>query len=229
MSFLENLEWRRAVKSFATPTSITPAPDISPIIRAIYNAPSSFGLQPYRVIIVTSDAVKRALAPVTFHQPQVQQCTHLLVFCARTDLEERIADYASRPGAHEGHVKMMEEFVSSQSHPTHWAKHQAYIALGFALAAAAEQKITTCPMEGFSADGIAAALDLPTNLVPSALLAIGVSSTDVAPPRFRFPAADLVQHYTGSEPAMIPPQKTKYRHTTPIRKRKPEKEEYGPD
>ena len=226
MSFLENLEWRRAVKSFSPPSPTAPAPDISPILTAIQNAPSSFGLQPYRIIIVTSDAVKRALAPVTFQQPQVQQCTHLLVVCARTDLEERIAEYASRTGAHEGHIHMIQEFVGSQSHWAHWAKHQAYIALGFGLAAAAEKKIATCPMEGFSADGVAAVLDLPTNLVPAVLLAVGLENT-AAPqiPRFRFPTADLIHEYTGVEPAMIPVQKSKYRHTTPIRKRKFEKDD----
>jgi hypothetical protein len=80
MSFLANLEWRRAEKGFAPPSAMYPVPDIQPILNAVVNAPSSFGIQPYVVKVVTCEDVKKALTPACYGQPQVEQCTHLLVF-----------------------------------------------------------------------------------------------------------------------------------------------------
>jgi hypothetical protein len=114
---------------------------------------------------------------------------------------------------------MIENMISHLSHPVHWAKHQAYIALGFALAAATEAKIATCPMEGFDPSGISAALDLPHTLVPAVLLAVGYEST--APEstpyvRFRFPEADLIQHV--STASTVAPPRSRYRNATPVRR-----------
>ena len=215
MSFLENLRWRRAVKSFA---STDEAPDIFPILDAATNAPSSFGLQPFKILVVTDPVMKRNLAPVCFNQPQITTCTHLLVFCARTDLEARMEEYVRSTGAAPEYKVMIERTIESLSHPVHWAKHQVYLALGFALAAAAEKKIATCPMEGFSADGVSSVLNLPTTLQPTVLLAVGkIDPTTVQAPRFRFPIGDLVLRVTGGGIPTAP--RTRQRHATPIRRR----------
>ena len=223
MSFLENLLWRRSIKGFVEPTEAFPIPDISPILYAISEAPSSFRLQPYKVVVVTNDATKRAITQTMFHHPQISQCTHLLIFCARTDLEDRLEDFVKQTGVSDEYKNTIEESISSLSHPTHWAKHQAYIALGFALAAAAEKRICCCHTDEFSANGVASALDLPHNLVPAVILAIGVHNPErPESPQFRFPESDVVYHYSESTPVA----KSKYRHTTPVRKRK-DKDDYA--
>jgi len=227
MSFLKNLEWRRAEKGFAQPTPLTPIPDIQPILNAIVAAPTSFGLQPFVVKVVTETAVKAALAPVAYNQPplgangpQITQCTHLLVFCARTDLDDRIDEYVGSAGVSKIYEEMMRNTIRHTSHQTHWAKHQAYIALGYALAAATELKLASCPMEGFSPDGVSAVLNLPYNLVPTALLAIGIQDTTLSQaPRFRFPEANVIQWNTDT-PTIVKPIVSKYRRATPVRRRK---------
>jgi nitroreductase len=228
MSFLANLEWRRAEKGFAKPSAMSPVPDIQPILNAIVNAPSSFGIQPYVVKVVTSEEVKKALLPACYEQPQVEQCTHLLVFCTRNNLEEHLNHFIAEtnpPAQLEG---MMRGALAGNSHPVQWAKHQTYLALGFALAAAAEIKIASCPMEGFSSDGVGAVLGLPHSLVPTALLAIGLyDSSAQSFPRFRFPQAELVQWITET-PNTVCPIKSRYRHATPVRRRKTEKIEDPP-
>jgi nitroreductase/dihydropteridine reductase len=221
MSFLSNLKWRRAVKHFA-PVSVTqPAPDITPILSAACEAPTCFGLQPFKILVVTNAEARTRLAPVCYNQPQVTECTHLLVFCARNDLEVRLEEFVAATGTPEAGKTIIENMISHLSHPVHWAKHQAYIALGFALAAAAELKIATCPMEGFDPAGVSAALDLPHTLVPTVLLAIGVELADPSAtpyPRFRFPESDLIQHI--STTASVLPPRSRYRNATPVRKRK---------
>lgn len=223
MSFLANLEWRRAEKGFASPSAMYPVPDIQPILNAIINAPSSFGIQPYVVKVVTCETVKKALTPACYGQPQVEQCTHLLVFCTRNNLEEHLNHFIEQtkpPAQVEG---MMRGALAGNSHPVQWAKHQTYLALGFALAAAAELKIASCPMEGFSPDGVGAVLGLPHSLVPTTLMAVGLHDPAATNfPRFRFPQAELVQWITET-PNTVRPIKSRYRHATPVRRRKSEK------
>lgn len=221
MSFLSNLTWRRAVKHFAPPSATTPAPDISPLLSAATEAPTCFGLQPFKIIVVTNTTAKANLASVCYNQPQINECTHLLVFCARNDLEVRAAEFFTATGTPEAGQGMINNMISHLSHPVHWAKHQAYLALGFALAAAAEKKIATCPMEGFDPAGVSAVLDLPHTLTPAVLLAVGVESSapEATPyPRFRFPQSDLVQ--TVEDTTTVALVRSRYRNATPVRKRK---------
>jgi nitroreductase len=90
-SFLNNLEWRRAVKHFGDKPI-----NIAPIVKAMTNAPSSFGLQPYKVIAVRNPELKAAIRPVAYDQAQVTECDTLFVFCARTDLSERAEEYLQK-------------------------------------------------------------------------------------------------------------------------------------
>jgi len=220
MSFLANLEWRRAEKGFAKPTPMSPVPDIQPILNAIVNAPSSFGIQPYTVKVVTGMDVKKALTPACYGQTQIEQATHVLVFCTRNNLEDHLNHYIEQtkpPAQLEG---MMRGALSNNSHPVQWAKHQTYLALGFALAAAAELKIASCPMEGFSPEGVATVLGLPHTLIPTAILALGLHDpTAQQYPRFRFPQAEIVQWITET-PHEVRPIKSRYRHATPVRRRR---------
>ena len=143
-SFIDNLEWRRAVKHFGSGEV-----DIDPIVKAMINAPSSFGLQPYKIIAVRSKEVKEKLLPVSYGQSQVTECHTLFVLCARKDVETRAEEYLKTTGA-EGMRSMLMGFLSYLPDKTAWAAKQAYIALGFGLAAAAEEKVASCPMEGFN-------------------------------------------------------------------------------
>jgi nitroreductase/dihydropteridine reductase len=221
-SFLSSLEWRRAVKAFVPqPPDATPI-DIEAILSAATLAPSSFGLQPYKIIVVTDADAKRRLRTVAFDQPQVSDCTHLLIFCARTNLEDRIEDFVRSTGCSEAQQEMIRGFVSSLSHATSWAKQQAMIALGFALAAAAELRIASCPMEGFNADGVAAILDLPHYMTPTAFLALGYADSGAPPlpPRFRFPRSDLVDHVSSLRTVPATAVPSRRRHVTPVRRRR---------
>lgn len=187
-SFIENLEWRRAEKHFGQ------APiDTTNINKAILNAPSSFGLQPYKVFTVKDPAVKEKLRAVSFGQAQVTECDTLYIFCARKDVEVRAEEYLNATGTGESLGPMLRGFLSHLPDKVAWAAKQAYIALGFALAAAAEQKIASCPMEGFLPNEVAKILELPETLVPLAFLAVGeYIEYEGSYPRFRFPESDLI-------------------------------------
>lgn len=186
-SFLENLEWRRAVKHFG-PGEV----DTEAIVKAMVNAPSSFGLQPYKILAVQNKEIKEKLRAVSYDQAQVTECHTLFVLCARKDVEQRAEEYLKATGA-ESMRGMLMGFLGYLPDKTAWAAKQAYIALGFGLAAAAEEKIASCPMEGFNSGEVAKILSLPENLQPVVYLAVGEKAeNDGAYTRFRFPESDLV-------------------------------------
>lgn len=195
MSFIANLEWRRAVKHFGSPDTRTGTDpvDIEPVLHAMTQAPSSFGLQPYKFVVVTSRALLSKLRPACYDQPQIEGCAALVVVCARTNVSERIDQFCDLTGTVES-KPMMQGFVGSMPDPVAWAARQAYVALGFGLAAAAELKIHSCPMEGLVPSAVASILDLDATLVPVVLLALGNPPTveDGCGPRFRFSRDDLV-------------------------------------
>ncbi len=187
-SFLNRLEWRRAVKHFQEGEV-----DTVSIAKAILAAPSSFGLQPYKVYAVRNAELKERLRAASFNQPQVTECDTLFVFCARTDVEARAEEYITATGA-ESMREMLTGFLASRGDLTQWAARQAYIALSFAMAACMEEEIASCPMEGFMPSEVAKILDLPPTLVPVVYLAIGEDAgSDATPyPRFRFSIDDLI-------------------------------------
>ncbi len=200
MSFLNNLEWRFATKDFSSDKKISEK-DLNKILKAIRLAPTSFGLQPFHVFVVTNKSLKTKLKVVSFSQPQVTEANHLLVFCARIDVKERINQYIKLMKANgekdENRLKsrqdIMEDSMAKKSDGQilEWAKQQVYIALGFALAACAELKIDSCPMAGFQPEQVDEILELPKNLKSVVYLALGFRAEPPKRPKIRFSNDDL--------------------------------------
>jgi nitroreductase len=108
MSFLSSLEWRRAVKHFSSETSPI---DVKPIINAMVQAPSSFGLQPYKFVVVSNRDLLTKLRPACYDQPQIEGCQTLIVICARINVYDRIDQLCDATGIIES-KSMMTGFVS---------------------------------------------------------------------------------------------------------------------
>ncbi|MEN9785798.1 MAG: hypothetical protein RLZZ299_1062 [Pseudomonadota bacterium] len=188
MDFLERLHWRYATKKMLP---ATPVPDatVERILEAARLAPSSSGLQPFEIVVVTNAEMKARLSVAAWGQPQVRDCSHLLVFAAWSNYTaERIDAYfdlsaqvrGSRPEGAEAYRKRLHETVlprpAEENH--HHAAKQAYLAMGFALAAAAIEGVDSTPMEGFDAAQLDAILDLPARgLRAVTLLPLGYRDT----------------------------------------------------
>jgi len=163
MGILENLNWRYATKKMNG--TIVPQDKVDIILEAARLAPSSSGLQPYEIIVISNKELLEKIKPVANGQTQITDCSHLLVFAAwDTYTEDRINVVFKRHSTE----RNMPESVSDAyrmmligAYPkrpadvnyTHAAK-QAYISLGIAMAAAAELKVDATPMEGFNYDGL---------------------------------------------------------------------------
>ncbi len=171
-SVVDQLNWRYAIKKFDSSRKI-PADVWSKLEQALVLSPSSFGLQPWRFVVVTDAAMKAKLTTVSWNQPQVTDCSHHVVFAARTtvtpdDVERFIklsAEVRKVPvESLEAYKGMMMGFVKNPApgfDAFAWAGKQAYIALGHFMASAAMMGVDTCPMEGINAAQYDEFLGLP--------------------------------------------------------------------
>lgn len=183
------LEWRYATKKFDVSKEL-PSADLEYILEAGNLAATSYGLQPFQIIVVTDSAKKQALMGHAYNQGQVGENAALLVLAARTDVDASyIAEYTARienmrglpTGAVDGYKDMMTGHLTSltEADRTVWAQKQAYIALGTMMVAAAEKEVDSCPMEGFDAAAFNEVLGLKDhNLHATIVLPIGYRSAE---------------------------------------------------
>jgi nitroreductase len=158
-TFLENSNWRYATKKFDKTKKITTS-DFEKLLEAIRLSPSSYGLQPYKVLIIDNPETRAKLQPASWGQSQIVDASHLIVFANYTKLDnsdidaylqnisntreipvESLADYGN----------FMKGAISQKTDAEKniWNQKQTYIALANLMNAAADLKIDVTPMEGF--------------------------------------------------------------------------------
>jgi len=168
---LDQLNWRYATKQFDPHRKISGA-DWAALEEALLLTPSSFGLQLWKFIVVTDPEVKQQLVPASWGQTKVAECSHLVVFAIKKDLnEQHVEDYVNRisevrqaPRATLADFRdMLVGFVGKRNNGFNindWAARQAYIALGNFLTSAALLGIDACHMEGIEPEKYNEILDL---------------------------------------------------------------------
>jgi len=158
MSLIEALKWRYATKKMNG--QAVPQEKVDQIVEAARLAPTSSGLQPYKVIVITNPELKQSLLPHSFNQSQVVDSSHLLVFAAWDNYtEERINEVFERSNNERGlpstttsdYQKMLVANYVPRTAEVNFqhAARQAYIGFGLAIAEAALLKVDATPMEGF--------------------------------------------------------------------------------
>lgn len=159
-TLLDNLNWRYATKKFDATKKIS-AEDLNTLKEAVRLAASSYGLQPYKVVVVENPEIREQLKAAAYGQTQITDASQLFIFA--NDLNagpESVAAYIKNISetrgvpveALGGFADMMNGVISNltQDAKNIWTAKQTYIALGTLLAAAAELKIDATPMEGFN-------------------------------------------------------------------------------
>ncbi len=157
-TLIDQLNWRYATKKM-DPTKAVPQEKVDAIVEAIRMAPTSSGTQPFELLVVTNQEKLSEIQKVAWNQAQITDGSHLLVFAAWDNYtEERIDDVTNLMTEERGALPLMDEYYKNlkstyvprdaETNYAHAAR-QAYIALGIALVAAAEQEVDSTPMEGF--------------------------------------------------------------------------------
>lgn len=155
---VKDLNWRYATKQF-DPNQKIPAQTWEALEQSLILSPSSFGLQPWKFLVIQNPAVRAALRPHAWGQSQITDASHLVVFLGKkeingADIEEFIASTAATRGATPeslaGYKKVLDGFTQKLPADQHlpWNARQVYIALGTFMTAAAVLGIDTCPLEG---------------------------------------------------------------------------------
>lgn len=162
-ALLDHLNWRYATKKM-DPAKAVPQEKVDAIVEAIRMTPTSSGTQPFEMLVITDPDLRAQIRKVAWDQAQITDGSHLLVFAAWDNYtEQRIDDVTRHMAEVRGELPLMTQYYENlkasylprdaRTNYEHAAR-QAYIALGVALIAAAEQDVDCTPMEGFDPEKV---------------------------------------------------------------------------
>ncbi|OGW72543.1 MAG: NAD(P)H-dependent oxidoreductase [Omnitrophica bacterium GWA2_52_12] len=206
---LSALKWRYATKQFDSLRKISDK-DWAALEQALLLTPSSYGLQPWKFLVIRDPALRAQLMPVSWNQKQVLDCSHHIVFAAKTDITlgdvnqwiQRLAEVRGVTPESLAVYKswMVKDLVEGPRHQVihEWAARQCYIALGNFMTAAALLGIDTCPMEGLEPGKYDEILGLPAagykTVVACSAGYRALTDKYAAAAKVRYPAADIIEH-----------------------------------
>lgn len=182
MNLIEKLNRRYATKRMNGTT--VPAEKVESILESIRLAPTSYGLQPFKVLVVEDPKVREQIYNEACQQPQILEGSHVLIFAATKNVDARQADEYMELIAQTRGIPLeslkdfrsyFEPIVAADAESNFkWTSRQAYIALGVGLVAAANEDVDATPMEGFSPQAIDKLFDLEArNLGSVCILTLG--------------------------------------------------------
>ena len=194
-NFIKNANWRYATKKFDTTKKVSKE-DLDTLKEAIRLSASSFGLQPYRVLIIENPELRAKLQPAAWGQSQIVDASQLIVFAnitnfGETEIDVSIANTTKTRGLTADALKGYGDFMKSkivalpEDVRNTWASKQTYLALGNLMNAASELKIDVTPMEGFEPAQVNEILGLGK---------LGLNATLLATIGYRH-EEDATQHY----------------------------------
>ncbi len=189
MNLVESLKWRYATKKFESSKKISKE-NLEYLKEAVSLIPSSYGLQPYKVLVIENPAIRGKLREAAWGQPQLTEASQIFLFCNYTAMEPEKIDEFLKMGAAinnydaastKEYGDMMKGQMASMTSEQiiNWTSKQTYIALGSLLAAASELRIDSCPMEGFDKAKFDEILGLKAKgLTASVIGAVGYRSAE---------------------------------------------------
>ena len=194
-SFSDIMQFRHACKEFDGKK--IPKKDLQYILEAGRLSPSSFGMQPWRFIVVQDQKIKEKLLEHSWNQVQVTTCSDLIVVCARTDIKPgddfntKVMEQRSLEEHKKGRIQGFLKGIESEPLVI-YCQQQCFIACANIMNAAAALKIDSCPMGGFDADAYSKVLGLDPHLHPTILIPVGYRKND-APKKDRVKFEDVVE------------------------------------
>lgn len=202
---IKALNWRYATKQFDPEKKISDG-DLNTLMESLRLSPSSFGLQPWKFVLVEDKDIREQLLAKSWNQRQVVDASHLFVLCRQEkfgheDVDRFIKDTAEKRNQEisdlEGYSNVIKGFLKGQDEKAHinWMNLQVYIALGFLMETAALMGIDACPMEGFSKNDYDEILKLPSmNLRSTVVCPVGYRSDEdkySSMPKIRYSQDDM--------------------------------------
>ncbi len=183
------LNWRYTTKKFDLTKKI-PKDELLIVLEALRLSPSSFGLQPWKFLVVKDENLRREIRKNAWNQEQVTDASHLIILCSLKKIDEEyiknvVVQIAKSKGVPHQSLENYEQLIRGSVlsktiyESSQWMKKQVYLALGMFLSACAQRGIDACPMEGFDPKKVDEILGLDAKGLESVVLCpIGYRSQD---------------------------------------------------
>jgi len=203
-TFMEAMDFRHACKEFDDTKKISDE-DMSFILESGIKSPSSFGMEPWKFLVITNEELKAKIRPFCWDQVQITSCSHLVIVLAaidsvkvesglvRTKLgrkgfpDDKLEFYVGIYGSH------LKDVLSSDDNIYSWTARQTYIAAGNMMTGAASKGIDSCPIEGFEKENLEKVLELDTSKFQvSCVLPFGYRLNEQSP-QVREPFENIVE------------------------------------
>ncbi len=198
------MDFRHACKEFDE-SKIISDEEMHYILEAGQKSPSSFGMEGWKFLVITNEALKAKLRPVCWDQVQVTSCSHLVIVLAaidsvkvesgevkkrftRRDMPQESLDFYM-----DIYAKHLEKTLSTDENIYHWTSKQSYIALGNMMTAAAYIGIDSCPIEGFEKENVEEILELDTNKYQLSVVVPFGYRLNEQPSQLRLPFDEVVE------------------------------------
>jgi len=202
---IKALNFRHACKSFDPEKKISKEL-LDVILKAAHLSPSSFGLEAWKFVVISSDEVKKALRPACWNQPQITDASHVIVILAKPEVADPSNEYIKLnfkrrdlpEDATKAYIEKYRHHMETEVFPRMsayaWCSKQCYIALANIMTTAASEGIDTCPIEGFEKEWVEKVLNIDTDQYEvSVVVALGYRLKD-QPPRKRHPMENMVEY-----------------------------------
>lgn len=205
-SVITQLNWRMATKNFDPSQKISDS-EFELLLEALRLSPSSYGMQPWKFVVVKNSDIREKLQTASYGQKQITDASHLVILCAKTSLGQADVDHYIQSTADVRGLKiedlagfkgMLSGFVGGKEKEVlqNWATKQVYIALGNLLTTCAMVNIDTCPMEGFDPAAYSEILGLEKlGLAATLVCPVGYRLADAPEAKekkVRFPKEELI-------------------------------------
>ncbi len=202
--FSKAMDFRHACKAFDETKKISDE-EIHFILEAGRKSPSSFGMEGWKFLVITNEALKEKLRPVCWDQVQVTSCSHLVIILAaidsvkvesgevkkrftRRDMPQESLDFYM-----DIYAKHLEKTLSTDENIYHWTSKQSYIALGNMMTAAAYIGIDSCPIEGYEKEKVEEILELDTSKYQLSVVVPFGYRLNEQPSQLRLPFNEVVE------------------------------------
>ena len=203
-NFSKAMDFRHACKIFDETKQINDE-EMRYILEAGRKSPSSFGMEGWKFLVITNEALKEKLRPVCWDQVQITSCSHLVIILAAIDsvkvesgevkkrFSRRNMPQESLDFYMDIYAKHLEKTLSSDENIYHWTSKQSYIALANMMTAAAYIGIDSCPIEGFEKEKVEEILELDTSKYQLSVLVPFGYRLNEQPTQLRLPFDEVIE------------------------------------
>jgi nitroreductase len=164
-TFSNHIEWKHTVRRMNHKKAVL-------FSKEQVNVSYIFGNQPYVIYAIYDTEMKKQIQELSYDQPHITVCNCIFVFCARTDFQLH-TNFPQVEKRSFFQTYFSNKWDSYQPDSLQWSTRHTYMALGFVIAACAEESIACSPVDTFHSTDLSELLDLPSHLVPTAILTIG--------------------------------------------------------